>query len=296
MDKKAMVLALGGGFLATSLVGLLVVLGVAASHAEHEVVALKGEVAALRSALAEFPARGARGHGRPNVLTTFNADVNLPQLSAEAFVDPLASVIGDVILGHEVYVAPFASIRGDEGQPIALGDETNVQDGVVIHALETVVAGQPVPNRTYEVNGRAYAVYIGRRVSLAHQSQVHGPARIDDNVFIGMQALVFKSSVGTGAVVEPGAKLVGVSIAAGRYVPAGSVITDQATADKLPLITPEYPFRSLNDAVVHVNSSFAKGYAASAEAASEAKSGEAAGGEKEAKIAVAPKAEKPAGH
>jgi carbonic anhydrase/acetyltransferase-like protein (isoleucine patch superfamily) len=288
MDKKAMVLALVGGFLVTSLVGLLVVLGIATRHADHEVVALKSEVEALKAALALFPGHDGRGHGRPNVLTTFNTDVNLPQVSAEAFVDPMASVIGDVIVGHEVYVAPFASIRGDEGQPIALGDDTNVQDGVVIHALETVEAGIPVPNRTFEVNGRAYAVYIGKRVSLAHQSQVHGPARIDDNVFIGMQALVFKSSVGAGAVVEPGAKLIGVSVPAGRYVPAGSVITDQAAADKLPLITPDYPFRTLNDAVVHVNSSFAKGYAASAESEAEAKKAEEATGGKEAKVAVAP--------
>jgi carbonic anhydrase/acetyltransferase-like protein (isoleucine patch superfamily) len=195
-------------------------------------------------------------------------------------------------------VAPFASIRGDEGQPIALGDQTNVQDGVVIHALETTQAGMPLPNRTYQVNGKEYAVYIGQRVSLAHQSQVHGPARVDDGVFIGMQALVFKSSVGTGSVVEPGAKLIGVSVPAGRYVPAGSVITDQAVADKLPVITPQYVFSQLNDAVVHVNTSFARGYNAAAESA-RADSGSQEGPReaKGAKIAAA-QAEhpKPEGH
>lgn len=292
MDKKGLVMALVGGLVGSLVVGTLVVVGIASTQSSHEVVALRQEVEELKAGLAAFGPQDGHGHGRPNVLTTFNTDVNSPQVSAEAFVDPLASVIGDVILGHEVYVAPFASIRGDEGQPIALGDETNVQDGVVIHALETIDGGVPVPNRTFEVNGRDYAVYIGRKVSLAHQSQVHGPARIDDNVFIGMQALVFKSAVGAGAVVEPGAKLIGVSVAAGHYVPAGSVITDQAVADKLPLITPDYPFRTLNDAVVHVNSSFAKGYAAQAESVLVARSKEGAGEAEPAKVEKVAVAEK----
>lgn len=298
MNKLTMVLAGVGGFAAATLVGLLVVLAIGTSRAGHEVLELKGEVDELKAHLATVSGEDAKGHGRPNVLTTFNPDVNTPQLDSTSFVDPRASVIGDVSLGQEVYVAPFASIRGDEGQPIVLGDQTNVQDGVVIHALETVQAGMPLPNRTVNVNGKEYAVYIGQRVSLAHQSQVHGPARVDDGVFIGMQALVFKSSVGTGSVVEPGAKLVGVNIPAGRYVPAGAVITDQAVADKLPLITPQYPFSQLNDAVVHVNTSFARSYNAAAEAA-QADSGVHQGGMKagEARVAAAPaQQEKPEGH
>lgn len=299
MNKLPMVLAGVGGFAAAVLVGLLVVLTVAAGRAGHEVTELKTELEGLKSRLAEQPTDDGKGHGRPNVLTTFNPRVTSPNLDSTTFVDPLASVIGDVSLGQDVYVAPFASIRGDEGQPIVLGNETNVQDGVVIHALETTQAGLRLPNRTYQVNGKEYAVYIGRRVSLAHQSQVHGPARVDDGVFIGMQALVFRSSVGTGSVIEPGAKLVGVNIPAGRYVPAGSVVTDQSVADKLPVITPEYPFSQLNDAVVHVNTSFARGYNAAVEAARPDSGGHGGPvtGVKEAKIAAAPAEHaKPEGH
>lgn len=290
MNKLTLVLAGVGGFAAAALIGLLVVLAMAASGASHEVVVLKTEVEELKARLATVPVEDGKGHGRPNVITTFNTDVNRPKFDTTTFIDPLASVIGDVALGHEVYVAPFASIRGDEGQPIVLGNETNVQDGVVIHALETVQAGMTIPNRTVNVNGKEYAVYIGQRVSLAHQSQVHGPARVDDGVFIGMQALVFKSTVGAGSVLEPGAKLVGVNVPAGRYVPAGSVVTDQAVADKLPVITPQYPFAQLNDAVVHVNTSFAKGYNAAAHAEpgdSAGHGGEKGHGEKEPRIAAA---------
>ena len=174
-------------------------------------------------------------------------------------------MIGSVHLGRPVYVAPFASIRGDEGQPIEIGDATNIQDGAVVHALETTQDGKSVPNRTYTVNGQEYAVYIGKRVSLAHQSLVHGPARIDDNVFVGMQAMVFKSSVREGALIEPAAKVIGVNVPAHRYVPTGQTVTDQKVADALPVITDAYPYRALNDAVAHVNLSFARGNRISAD-------------------------------
>jgi len=249
-----------GVFAGAAVLGLLVTLLRDARVAARESGALQQQVTALQLALTEGEALRPTGQGRANVLTTFNPDVNTPKFTATSFVDPMASVIGDVVLGGEVFVAPFASIRGDEGQPISVGDESNVQDGVVIHALETIAHGQPVPNRTYAVNGRSYAVYIGQRVSLAHQSQVHGPARVDDDVFVGMQALVFKSWIGRGSVIEPGAKVIGVIIPPGRYVSAGTVLTDQKLADQLPEITEAYPFAGLNEAVVHVNTTFAEQY------------------------------------
>jgi carbonic anhydrase/acetyltransferase-like protein (isoleucine patch superfamily) len=269
-----------GAFAGAAVLGLLITLLREAQVAARESAALQQQVTALQLALTDGEARRRTGHGRTNVLTTFNPDVNIPKFTASSFVDPMASVIGDVELGGEVFVAPFASIRGDEGQPISVGDESNVQDGVVIHALETLVHGQPMPGRTYEVNGRQYAVYIGKRVSLAHQSQVHGPARVDDDVFVGMQALVFKSWIGRGSVIEPGAKVIGVIVPPGRYVPAGTVLTDQKLADKLPEITEAYPFAGLNEAVVHVNTIFAEQYgelARSREPAADSGTGHAPG-------------------
>src|SRR3990172_10623045 len=200
------------------------------------------------------------GFTGPNVLTSFNDDVNKPEIAKSAFVHQLASVIGDVKLGEKVYVAPAASIRGDEGQSIYVGNDSNVQDGVVVHGLETMEEGKEIAKNQVEVAGKKYSVYIGDRVSMAHQSQVHGPALVGNDVFVGMQALVFKATVGDGTVLEPGAKVVGVKIAAGRYVPTGSVITKQADADALPTITDTYPFKDLNKAVVHVNTQFADGY------------------------------------
>ena len=197
-----------------------------------------------------------------NVVTDFSARITEPVIDPTTYVHPLAAVIGNVILGKHIMVSPMASIRGDEGQPLYIGDHSNVQDGVVIHALETELDGKPVEKNLYEVSGRKYAVYVGNRVSLAHQVQIHGPAVVMDDTFVGMKTLVFRSSVGKQCVIEPGVILMGVSVPDGRYVPAGSVIKTQEQADHLPVITDDYPMKTLNKGVVHVNTALAKGYLA----------------------------------
>ncbi|MEQ1794059.1 MAG: carbonic anhydrase [Nitrospira sp.] len=198
------------------------------------------------------------GFVAPNVRTSFNTEVDAPVIAASARIHPLATVNGSVTIGEQVFVAPAASVRGDEGQNIVIGDESNVQDGVVVHGLETFESGHEVLDNEVEVGGIMYSVYIGKRVSLAHQSQVHGPAKVGDDTIIGMQALVFRTEIGDHVVVEPGAKLIGVKVAAGRYVPALSIITQQAQADALPVITEGYAYRKWNESVVRVNTQLAK--------------------------------------
>jgi carbonic anhydrase len=197
-----------------------------------------------------------------NVKTDFSEKVSEPVIGSGTFVHTLAAVIGNVILGNNVMVAPTACVRGDEGQPLYIGNETNVQDGVVIHALETELDGKPMEKNLMEVDGKKYAVYVGNRVSLAHQAQIHGPAVVMDDTFVGMKVLVFKSFVGRNCVIEPGVILMGVKIPDGRYVPAGSIIKTQLDADNLPAITIDYPMKDMNKGVLHVNKALAKGYMA----------------------------------
>ncbi|MBU2498363.1 MAG: carbonic anhydrase [Proteobacteria bacterium] len=184
----------------------------------------------------------------------------LPDVEPSAFIHPLAVVIGRVYVGKRVMISPFASVRADEGHPIFIGDDSNVQDGVIVHGLETECRGQPVESNTVEVDGLRYAVHIGARSSLAHQAQIHGPARVGDDSFVGMQALVFRARVGRGCVIEPGCILMGVSVGDRRYVPAGTVLRDQKEAEALPLVSEDYPLKALNKEVVEVNTSLAKGY------------------------------------
>jgi len=183
-----------------------------------------------------------------------------PKVHPTAFVHPLALVMGHVHVGKAVMICPFASIRGDEGHPFFIGDESNIQDGVVIHALETECDGEALEENLVTVRGKKYAVYVGKRVSIAHQAQVHGPAFIGDDTFIGMKAFVFRSSVGRHCVVEPGAMVMNVKVPAGRYVPAGSVLKEPSEANALPRITASYPLKNLDAKVVKVNTCLAAGY------------------------------------
>lgn len=193
-----------------------------------------------------------------NPKTSFQSLSVAPRIYPSAYVHPTASVIGDVDIGPWVMVAPFASIRADEGTPFWIGARSNMQDGVVMHALET--HGENEVKNTVEVRGKRYAIYIGERVSLAHQSQVHGPSLIEDDCFIGMKAFVFKSMIGKGSVIEPGAMVMDVIVPTGRYVKAGMVLTSQSEADRLPKIDESYPMRALNAEVVKVNTELAKEY------------------------------------
>lgn len=203
---------------------------------------------------------GKYTNSMPNVKTSFNSHRGYPDVNPTAYVHPLASVIGNIYVGKRVMVSPCASVRGDEGTPIYIGDGANVQDCCVVHALETMEDGHEVSKNLYEVNGKKYAVYVGKNVSMAHQSQVHGPAVVGNDTFVGMQALVFKAVVGNNCVIEPGAKVVGVTVADGRYVPMGTILNSQKDADNLPKITKDYPFKNLNAGVVHVNVQLADSY------------------------------------
>jgi carbonic anhydrase/acetyltransferase-like protein (isoleucine patch superfamily) len=117
-----------------------------------------------------------------------------------AFIHPRATVLGDVRLGEQVSVWPTAVIRGDSDR-IRIGDESNVQDGAVLHADP----GLPCT--------------IGKRVTIGHRAIVHG-ATVGDSCLIGMGAIVLN-----GAVIGPGSLIAaGAVVVEGAQIPPGSVV------------------------------------------------------------------------
>jgi carbonic anhydrase len=208
---------------------------------------------------------------RPNIQTDFNPNVTSPKISKVAYVDPFAVIIGDCEIGKLVLVAPFAVCRGDEGTPIYTGDYSNLQDGVILHALETTAHGKNIDDRRYSAQGlllkandtafkNGFAIYVGNRVSLAHDVQVHGPAYIGNDSFVGMKSLVFNAKVGKRVAIGVSSTITnGVTIPDDKFVPPGSIITTQAQADKLPARVGS-PYEKLNGFVLHVNQELAKGY------------------------------------
>lgn len=183
-----------------------------------------------------------------------------PIIQPTASVHPLAALTGNVYLGKRVRVAPAASVRGYEGQQIWVGNDSMIQDCAVLHALEIHQHQEYVEEAVVEIEGEFYGVYIGDRVTLAHQSQVHGPASIGTDTFVGMQSLVFKAIVGENCIIEPKALVMGVEIGDSRYVPAGALITTQAAANMLPYVDRDYTFKGIGRAVTDVNTQLATGY------------------------------------
>lgn len=207
----------------------------------------------------------------PSVVTDFNPQAKSPQISSSAFIHPFSVVIGDCYIGKMVMVAPTAVCRGDEGTPIHVSSYSNIQDGVVIHALETTEGGHNVDGRRFSAQGDrlaagdprfsgGYAVWVGERTSLAHGVMLHGPAWIGNDTFVGMETLVFNTKVGNNVAIGVASTITGgVEIPDNRYVPPGSVITTQAQADSLPQRVGS-PYENTNEAVVHVNESLAEKY------------------------------------
>lgn len=172
-----------------------------------------------------------------------------PQVSRTAFVHGHASVIGRVVLGDHVHIAAGSSVRADEGSPFFIGPNTNLQDGVVVHALK---------NKWVRVAGEQWAVYIGKGVSIAHDALVHGPCYIGDKTFVGFKAVVHDSVVGDGCFIGIGAVVVGVELPPGTHVPHNTVVDSADAVDRLPRATEAH--EEFNDDVVDVNRGLAAAY------------------------------------
>jgi len=126
-----------------------------------------------------------------------------PQFGNNCFLADNAVVVGEVTMGNNCTVWFNAVVRGDV-HSITIGDNTNIQDGAIIHC-------------TYQ---KAKTV-IGSNVSIAHNAIVHG-CTVHDNVLIGMGAIVMddaevgsNSVIAAGAIVLPGTKIESGSIYGG---------------------------------------------------------------------------------
>ncbi len=123
-----------------------------------------------------------------------------PQFGNKCFLADNAVVVGEVIMGDHCTVWFNAVVRGDVNT-ITIGNNTNIQDGVVIHC-------------TYQKS----KTVIGNNVSIAHNAVVHG-CTVEDNVLIGMGAIIMDDAViGTGSVIAAGAVILPKT-----HVEAGSV-------------------------------------------------------------------------
>ncbi len=127
-----------------------------------------------------------------------------PRLGRGVLVCPGAIVVGDVEIGEGASLWFNAVVRGDLA-PIRIGEETNIQDGAVLH----VDTGLPLT--------------IGRRVTVGHTAILHG-CSVADGALVGMGARVL-----SGAVVGEEAL-----VAAGALVPEGRSVPPRVLAVGVP--------------------------------------------------------------
>jgi carbonic anhydrase/acetyltransferase-like protein (isoleucine patch superfamily) len=159
-----------------------------------------------------------------------------------------------------VLIAAGAIIHGGNEEPIYIGEQSYIQEGAVIRDLPSVVDGRVDTKRLVEVEGREFSVYIGERVVVCAQSQIHGPVKIENGVYVGMQSMVFWASIGEGTVVEPGSLVMNVSVPGKVFVPAGLKILSQKTVNELPPLTPQYRFHEIGREMVESGQDRRKAY------------------------------------
>ena len=124
------------------------------------------------------------------LIVPFNGFV--PKIARSAFIAPNATLVGDVEIGENASIWFGVILRGD-GPGIRIGENSNLQDGTVVH-----------------IATRGLMTVVGRNVTVGHMALLHA-CEVHDDAFIGMHSTVLdgavvesEAMVAAGAVVTPG--------------------------------------------------------------------------------------------
>ncbi len=149
-----------------------------------------------------------------------------PDIDGTAFIAENAVVIGDVTLKKDTSVFYNAVLRGDT-ENISVGEGTNIQDSVVIHASH----GLPVT--------------IGKNVTIGHRALVHG-CTLEDNILVGMGAIILDgahighdSLIGAGTLIKENTEIPPCSLVVGSPCRIARTLTEEQI-QKIRGIGPSY--------------------------------------------------------
>ncbi|MCY1265320.1 Protein YrdA [compost metagenome] len=136
------------------------------------------------------------------------------QAHPDSWVAPNAAVIGKVRLEAGSSVWFGAVLRGDT-EWIHIGENSNVQDGTVMHAD----SGTPL--------------VIGRNVTIGHNAMLHG-CTVGDNSLIGINAVVLDGAkigrhclIGANTLIPPGKEIPDGSLVMGSPGKVVRELTEQ---------------------------------------------------------------------
>ena len=127
---------------------------------------------------------------------SFRADL----IGSDCYIAPNAILRGDVQVGDQSTILFGAVMRGDADR-IVIGNETNIQDLVCLHA------------------DPGFPCIISDRVTVGHGAIVHG-AHVESECLIGIRATILNGAViGKGSIIAAGAL-----VREGQIVPPGSLV------------------------------------------------------------------------
>ncbi len=146
---------------------------------------------------------------------------HLPVFAEKVWIDPAATVIGQVTLAEDVSLWPNVVLRGDVNE-IRVGARTNIQDGTICHVTH---------DGPYSPGG--LPLVLGEDITVGHAAILHA-CTIGDRCLIGMGALVMDGArigddvmVAAGSLVSPGKMLESGWLYRGRPAEAVRRLTDK---------------------------------------------------------------------
>lgn len=138
-----------------------------------------------------------------------------PKWGNDCFIADNSTLVGDVVIGDNCSVWFNAVVRGDVNF-IKIGNNVNIQDGVVIHC-------------TY----LGASTTIEDNVSIGHNALVHGCV-LKNNVLVGMGAIIMDNAVVEEySIIAAGSVVLENTICESGYIYAG------APAKKIKAISEE---------------------------------------------------------
>lgn len=137
-----------------------------------------------------------------------------PVVGQSSFVHPLASIIGDVLIGENVFIGAGAVLRGDFGR-IIVEDGCNVQENCVVHMFPGIT------------------VLLKKGSHVGHGAIIHG-ATLGENCLIGMNAVIMdevmvgpRSIIGALSFVNTGMEIPERSLVVGNPAKIIKQVTDE---------------------------------------------------------------------
>ena len=132
----------------------------------------------------------------------------------EYWIAPNAAVVGNIILRKNASVWFGATLRGDN-DPITIGENSNVQDGSVLHT------------------DTGFPLTLGSNVTVGHMVMLHG-CTIGDNTLVGIGSIILNGAkigrnclIGANCLITEGKELPDNSLVMGA---PGKVVRELSPA------------------------------------------------------------------